>query len=380
MIESHFGESPPFSLGVEEELMILDEQTLQPAAAVEVLLRGAASLELPGSLKTELYASVVELNTGVCANVEEAIAALRELRAAADRIARANGLVVAAAGAHPTAPLESLPVVQEPRYLEMLEQVGYPARRQGVNGLHVHVGVESAERCHERLEAVLSWLPVVLALSANSPFVDGVANGMLSNRAGVLAELPRGGTPPAFESYAAWEAWVERLVSLGVMADFTRIWWDIRPHPRLGTLEIRIADQPTSLARTELLVGVLRDLVEHAPARVTPRGDYVQNRVAAASFGLDAPAHSPGRRQRCQARELARELLGGEPPEPEAHAQLGAAGAVGRRGPRGADATVRPWRRRRRRSRSAASAASSACSDSPACSRATRASRARTRI
>jgi len=150
VIEAHFGASPPLSLGVEEELMILDEETLAPVAAVEVLLRGAASLELPGSLKTELHASVVELNTGVCANVAEAIAALRELRAAADAIARANGLVVAAAGAHPTVPLESLPVVQEPRYLEMLEQVGYPARRQGVNGLHVHVGVESAEHCHER--------------------------------------------------------------------------------------------------------------------------------------------------------------------------------------------------------------------------------------
>jgi glutamate---cysteine ligase / carboxylate-amine ligase len=328
VIEAHFGESAPLSLGVEEELMILDAKTLVPAPAVEVLLRGAASLDLPGSLKTELHASVVELNTDVCANVAEAIAALRELRAAADGIARANGLVVAAGGAHPTVPLESLPVVQEPRYLEMLAHVGYPARRQGVNGLHVHIGVESAERCHERLEAVLSWLPVVLALSANSPFVDGVANGMLSNRAGVLAELPRGGTPPAFESYADWEAWVERLVSIGVMGDFTRIWWDIRPHPRLGTLEIRIADQPTSLARTELLVRALRDLVEHAPARVTPRGDYVHNRVAAASFGLDAQLIHPDGNSVLSARELARELLGGEPPEPEAHAQLGAGAEV----------------------------------------------------
>jgi carboxylate-amine ligase len=328
VIEAHFGQAPPFSLGVEEELMILDADTLAPAPAVDVLLRGAAGLDLPGSLKTELHASVVELNTDVCGNVADAIAALRELRAAADGIARDNGLVVAAGGAHPAVPLESLPVVQEPRYLEMLEQIGYPARRQGVNGLHVHVGVESAEHCYERLEAVLSWLPVVLALSANSPFVDGVANGMLSNRAGVLAELPRGGAPPAFESYAAWEAWVERLVSIGVMADFTRIWWDIRPHPRLGTLEIRIADQPTSLARTELIVRVLRDLVEHAPARVTPRGDYVQNRVAAASFGLDARLIHPDGGSVVGAREIARELLGAEPPEPEALAQLAAGASV----------------------------------------------------
>ena len=325
MIERHFGESTPLSLGVEEEVMILDAETLEPAAAVDVLLRGAAELELPGTLKTELHASVVELTTGVCADVDEAIAALRELRAAAGRIARANGLVIAAAGSHPTAMLESLPVVQEERYLQMIERLGRAARRQGVNGLHVHVGVESAERCYERLEAVLSWLPVVLALSANSPFVDGEATGMLSNRAEILTQLPRAGTPPAFGSYDGFEAWVERLVRIGVLEDYTRIWWDVRPHPHLGTLEIRIADQPTSLERTALVVRVLRDLVAGAPASTADRGDYVQNRWAAARFGLDAELIHPGGERAVLARELARELLGVEPPEPEALTLLSAA-------------------------------------------------------
>jgi carboxylate-amine ligase len=325
VIERHFGESAPLSLGVEEEVMILDAETLEPAAAVHVLLEGAAELELPGSLKTELHASVVELTTGICADVDEAIAALRELRRAADGIARANGLVIAAAGAHPTALLESLPVVQEERYLQMLERVGRAARRQGVNGLHVHVGVESAEHCYERLEAVLSWLPVVLALSANSPFADGEATGMLSNRAEILTQLPRAGAPPAFGSYDGFEAWVERLMRIGVLEDYTRIWWDVRPHPHLGTLEIRIADQPTSLERTELLVGVLRGLVADAPPSRTDRGDYVQNRWAAARFGLDAELIHPDGERAVSARELARELLGVEPPEPEALTQLSAA-------------------------------------------------------
>ncbi len=325
MIERHFGESPPLSLGVEEELMILDGTTYEPAAAVDVLVNGAAGLELPGSLKTELHASVVELNTGICAGVDEAIAALRELRRAADRLARADGLVVAAAGSHPTASLESLPVVQEERYLEMTRRLGYAARRQGVNGLHVHVGVESAERCFERLEAVLPWLPVVLALSANSPFVDGVDTGMRSVRAGILSELPRAGAPPPFGSYAAWEAWVERLVRLGVLEDYTRIWWDVRPHPRLGTLEIRVADQPTALERTELLASLLAALVARASGREgTPasRADYAQNRWAAARFGLDAELIHPGADRLAAARELAAELLGAEPPEPEALRQL----------------------------------------------------------
>ncbi len=324
MIERHFGESAPYSLGVEEEVMILDAETLQPAAAVDVLVRGAAELDLPGTLKTELHASVVELNTSICADVDEAVAALRALRGAAGRIARENGLVIAAAGAHPTARLDALPVVQEERYLHMLEGIGYVARRQGVSGLHVHVGVASAERCFERLEAVLGWLPVVLALSANSPFVDGAPTGMLSNRAGILAQLPRAGAPPVFGSYDAWELWVERLVELGVLEDHTRIWWDVRPHPRLGTLEIRIADQPTSLERAALLVGVVRDLVEHAPSRVADRGHYEHNRWAAARAGLDAELIHPDGSRVVSARELARELLGAEPPAPEALAQLAA--------------------------------------------------------
>jgi carboxylate-amine ligase len=322
VIERHFGESTPLSLGVEEELMILDAATLEPAGAVEVLVRGAGARELPGTLKTELHASVVELTTPVCASVEEAVACLRALRSAAAEIAAEKGLTIAAAGSHPTAPLESLPVVQEERYLSMIREIGRAARRQGVNGLHVHVGVESGDVCWERLESVLPWLPVVLAVSANSPFVDGEASGMLSNRAPILAELPRAGAPPAFASYAAWERWVERLVALGVMADYTRIWWDIRPHPKLGTLEIRIADQPTSLERTELLVRMLRDLVRDAPSRNADRGDYLQNRWAASSAGLDAVLLHPDGRRTATARELARELLGSEPPEPEAIAQL----------------------------------------------------------
>ena len=332
MIESHFGESAPLTVGIEEELMILDAATLMPADAVELFVRESDELDLPGKLKTELHASVVELSTGICADVPEAIESVRALRAAAARIAAANGLAIAAAGTHPTATFESLPVVQEKRYLAMVKDVGYAARRQGVNGLHVHVGVETADGCYERLEAVLPWLPVVLALSANSPFVEGDRTGMQSTRAFLLAELPRAGAPPAFGSYAAWEAWVERLTSLGVIEDHTRIWWDVRPHPRFGTLEVRIADQPTSLERTALLAELIVSLVERsAPRSGDPaaRGDYLQNRWAAARSGLGAELIHPDGDRVVLAGALAAELLGGEAPATEALRQLEVAAAAG---------------------------------------------------
>jgi carboxylate-amine ligase len=325
LIEARFGASSPFSIGLEEELMILGAETLEPAPAVDVLLHEAERVTLPGRLKRELFASVVELNTNVCADVAEAVGALAELRAAAVRIAAANGLVLAAAGMHPTAELESLVVVEEERYRSMVQEVGRAARRQGVYGLHVHVGVESGPACHAALEAVLPWLPVVLAISANSPFLEGRATGMLSNRAPVLAELPRAGAPPAFRSYAAWEAWADRLQRLGVIADYTHVWWDIRPHPRFGTVEVRMPDQPTSLQRTALLARLVRRLVEDAPRREPDpagRANYGQNRWAAARRGLDAHLIHPDGDCLVPARELAAELLGHEPPAPEAALQL----------------------------------------------------------
>jgi carboxylate-amine ligase len=278
VIEAHFGESPPLSLGVEEELMILDAETLEPAGAVEVLVRGAAELDLPGTLKTELHASVVELNTRICADVDEAVDALRTLRRAAGGIAAEHGLALAAAGSHPTARLLSLPVVPEERYLAMLREVGYAAKRQAVNGLHVHVGVGTADACWERLESVLGWLPVVLALSANSPFVDGADSGFRSARADALLALPSGGAPPVFRTWADWEA-----RTAGV--DYRRLHWDVRPHPDYGTLEVRVADQQTDVRRSAELAAMIQGLVLAAfdtDSEPYDRDVYTERRARAA--------------------------------------------------------------------------------------------------
>jgi glutamate---cysteine ligase / carboxylate-amine ligase len=312
LIEQHFGESSPFSIGLEEEVMILDAETLALAPAVDVLIAKSEELELPGRLKTELFASIVELNTDTCASVAQAHEALGELRRAAARIAEENGLRIAAAGSHPFSDPEQQQIAGDPRYKEFVGFAGVSARRQGVSGLHVHVGMPGADACYATLEAILPWLPLVLALSANSPYLAGRATGLASNRAEVLAQLPRAGAPPAFGSYGAWEAFVERLIGLGLADDYTRFWWDVRPHPRFGTLEIRMPDQPTRLAVTAGLSALLQALcasVEADAAPVADRGDYAQNRWAALRFGTAAELIHPDGDRLVRAPELARELL-----------------------------------------------------------------------
>ena len=301
--------------------MILDGETLGLTPAVELLIRESERRELPGRLKTELFASIVELNTDICDSVAAATAALEELRRAAAVIAEENGLRIAAAGTHPFSDPEQQQIAADPRYKEFVGFAGVSARRQGVSGLHIHVGVASADACYGTLEAVLPWLPLVLALSANSPYLGGQATGLASNRAEILAQLPRAGAPPPFGSYAAWEAFVERLIRLGLADDYTRFWWDIRPHPRFGTLEIRMPDQPTALALTAALAALLQALcaaVEPDSAAPADRGDYAQNRWSALRFGAKAELIHPDGSRLAGVAELTEELLAVVGPSAEA--------------------------------------------------------------
>ena len=312
--EARFGQGPPpLTLGVEEELVVLDAQTLAQVGEGPALVAALDGVDLPGRAKTELHASVFELNTDPCSTAAEVLESLAVLRRATAEAAGERGLAIAATGSHPFSSPESQPIVQEERYLTMVAHHGSSARRQNVQGLHVHVAVPSADDCWRLLEGLLPWLPVVLALSANSPWFAGELTGMASNRAPVLAELPRTGAPPAFGSYAAWEAWVDRMVRLGVMADYTRIWWDIRPHPSLGTLEIRMPDQPTDVRRSAMFAEVLQKLsntlLGAGDVREADRADYQYNRWAASRFGPAAELIAPDGERVATAAELGSELL-----------------------------------------------------------------------
>jgi carboxylate-amine ligase len=289
-------------VGIEEELFCLDAATLAPRPFPREALDGAR-------LKEELFASVVELNTGVHGTVADAVEELASLRARAKEAAAEAGLVLAAAGTWPTAVPEEQPVGESPAYRKFVDYAGPSARRQYVSGLHVHVGMESPEACMAALEAVLPWLPLVLALSANSPYVAGEDTELRSARAEILALLPRSAAPPVFAGYADWERFVQRLVELGLADEITRVWWDARPHPRFGTLEIRVADQPTRLETTGALAALLQAMASRLEAdRPADRGLYAQNRWAALRFGHEAELVHPDGSRLVPVPELLAEL------------------------------------------------------------------------
>jgi carboxylate-amine ligase len=304
VIPHHFGESHPFTVGIEEELFCLDDETLAPRPFPREGLDGAR-------LKEELFASVVELNTGIHETVAGAVDELAALRARAKTAVAEEGLVLAAAGTWPTAVPEEQEVVENDGYRRFVEYAGPSARRQYCSGLHVHVGMESPEACMASLEAVLPWLPLVLALSANAPYVAGAETGLCSARAEILALLPRSGAPPVFSGYEAWERFVERLVDLGLADDITRVWWDVRPSPRFGTLEIRVADQPTRLEATASLATLLATMTTRLEADgPADRGLYAQNRWAALRFGVEAELIHPDGSRLVSVAELLEELSG----------------------------------------------------------------------
>ena len=284
---------------------MLGAETLEPAPVPQSLLEGER-------LKRELFASVVELATGIHDSVQGLASELRELRAEVRGRAASSGLVVAAGGTWPTAVPEEQAITQDPGYLAFVDYAGSSARRQYCSGLHVHVGVPTPEACMDALEAALPWLPTLLAVSANSPYVAGGETGLASARAEILALLPRSAGPPHFDSYADWERFAEQLVELGLADTFTRIWWDIRPHPRWGTLELRMPDQPTSVELTVAFAALFQALVASVAGRDAVPADralYAQNRWAALRFGPEAQLVHPAGRRLAGARELLAELV-----------------------------------------------------------------------
>jgi carboxylate-amine ligase len=309
LIEQHFGRS--LTVGVEEELMILDPETYEQRPESEALIAAVSTGR--GRLKTELFRSVIELNTDVCDTTAEAAVVLTELRRATIAGARGLGFAVAGAGSHPFDDPTKQPIAADPHYAKFVEYAGPTARRQGVSGLHVHIGMPDAGTCLRVLESILPWLPLVLALSANSPWFQGERTGLMSTRAEVLSLLPRHGAPPPFERWQDWEELVSTFVRAGVVDNYNAIHWDVRPHPSYGTLEVRVPDQPTALAGTlrfvDLVHGLCTWALDAPPRKPMSRVVYDQNRWAASRFGPRAGLIDPQGDRLASVPELYAELV-----------------------------------------------------------------------
>jgi carboxylate-amine ligase len=272
---SRFGAAPAWSLGVEEELMLVEAETLEPAADGFSRVFGEATERI----KPELLESFVEIATPVMETPEEAESELRTMRREVAERAAAHGLAILATGSHPTA-RGRVPLVPVKRYERLKAELGPRIYRQAVCGLHVHVAVPDADTCLRAFEGVVPRLPGLLAASANSPYWEGAESGWRSIRSQILLEMPTGGTPPVLRN---WEDW-----QVASRNDSTRRHWDAWPRPEYGTLEVRVMDQPTSVRRSAEFAAEVQRLVREAAGfdgEVLDRDEYAARRDIAAREG-----------------------------------------------------------------------------------------------
>ncbi|HET7481136.1 MAG TPA: YbdK family carboxylate-amine ligase, partial [Rubrobacteraceae bacterium] len=213
-------------------------------------------------------------------------------------------------GTHPFSDSMEQPITGDNRYRQVEERMGWTARMQAIYGLHVHVAVPDAEHAIRAVSALSRHVPLFLALSANSPFWNGSETRLASVRAKVFELVPRSGLPPAFRGWEDFEGYVETLIGAGLIPDYSWCWWDARPHPRLGTVELRAPDAQTDAARTAALAALAQCLVatagEHAPENPLLTGE---NKWNATRYGLDARFHDFSTGESFTAREAARKLV-----------------------------------------------------------------------
>ncbi len=319
VLDHNFGKGEPYTLGVEEEYMLLDGDTLDLVQHVETVLAATAGHELEASVNPELMQSVLEIATPVCRTAADVDAELRKLRAYVTGLAREQGMRVGSAGTHPFSLFERQRITARDRYHHLVDQLQYVARRELIFGLHIHVAVDDPERAVQIVNGLLVHLPAFLALSASSPFWRGEPTGLASSRQMVFAAFPRSGPPPRFKDYADYAEVVGQLEKTGCIADYTHIWWDIRLHPRFGTVEIRVCDAVTRLEDAVALAAFCQCLVKlyserHAVGAQLPSFHRIlttENKWLAARYGLEAPVMDlvAGRRNRVPVAQLVRRTL-----------------------------------------------------------------------
>ena len=310
-METSFGASAPYTVGVEEELQLVAPASLALTPGIGSVLAARDTAGLPKeSVSAELSASCVELRSSARNTVGELGREVFDLRKAVRSLAEEGGIGLAAAGAHPFSDPVLQEITAEDRYRQVEERMGWPARMQAIYGLHVHVAVPDGETAIKAVNVLSRHVPLFLALSANSPFWNGVDTRLASTRAKVFALVPRSGLPPAFRAWEEFEAYVGTLVDAGLVPDYSWCWWDVRPHSRLGTVELRAPDVQTDPARTPALAALAQCLVAMADEYQPEDPLFTEeNKWSATRHGLDATLHDFSSGHATPARKLARTLV-----------------------------------------------------------------------
>lgn len=271
--------------------MILDAATLDLVSGIDRLLGEQPSA---GQIQPELLESVLEIATSPCQDISSAAAELSQLRALVRDRARSHGLEIGAAGTHPFARWEDQRVVGDDRYRSLVRSLGFVARQELVFGMHVHVGMADPEETIRVANGLRIHIPLLIALSANSPLWRGGLTGLMSSRVPIFRAFPRVGLPPHFDGWDDFQRRVQRMVDSSMIEDYTYLWYDVRPHPRLGTIEIRAMDCQTRVEHTvalgALVLSLVKALVEDHQFELEPAPWEIldENRWLAARHGLDA--------------------------------------------------------------------------------------------
>jgi carboxylate-amine ligase len=305
-----------FTLGIEEEFQIIDPESRKLVSHMQQIV-DSGKVFLKEQIKPEMHASVVEVGTKVCQDINEARAEVTSLRANIAALARENGLRIAAAGTHPFTHWNEVSITDHPRYAEIVNEMQEAARANLIFGLHVHVGVPNREVGIQIMNAARYFVPHIFALSTNSPFWLGRNTGYKSYRVKVFDKFPRTGIPDYFDSVADFDSYVNTLIKTNCIDNGKKIWYDIRLHPYFNTLEFRVCDIPMRIDETICLAALMQAVVvklyklmrQNLGFRIYRRALINENKWRAARYGIDGKLIDFGKQEEVDFKILAMELL-----------------------------------------------------------------------
>jgi carboxylate-amine ligase len=317
--EEIFAASQDLTVGLEEEFAVLDPQTLDLVPRFEEL-RGAAAERDPvlsAAITGELISSEIEIVSGRGEDLHDALARQRDRRRRLFALAGDQGLALGSTGTHPWADYREQRNIDTEHYRRVVAGLGYVARRNNTFSLHVHVGVRDADRAVRVCDRLRPVLPLLLAVSASSPFLDGQDTLLHSARSQTFTKsFPRCGVPDAYGGWAAFRDYLELLIATNSIVEYTQVWWSIRPHASFGTVEVRICDAQVTAAESEELAGLvvacvgqaLRDIDEGVPFDDLAPRLIEENMWRAIRYGMDGKMIDFNRRAEISARAAVEEL------------------------------------------------------------------------